>query len=88
MGSDGCAAGRGATPSELVWVLAPVIAIVGAMALFGLRRFGLVGGKASAVDRRPEALIADLVVSHPLKVCFFNAWLIAALSVSAFVDVS
>jgi len=87
MGSDGCAAGRGATPSELVWVLAPVIAIVGAMALFGLRRFGLVGGKAPAVDRRPEALIADLVVSHPLKVCFFNAWLIAALSVSAFVDV-
>ena len=87
MGDDGCAAGRGATPSEIVWVLAPVIAIICAMAFFGARRFGLVGGRPAAADRRPEAFAADLVVSHPLKVIALNVWLITALSVSAFVDV-
>ena len=87
MGDDGCAAGRGATPSEIVWVLAPVIAIICAMAFFGARRFGLIGGRPAAADRRPEAFAADLVVSHPLKVIALNVWLITALSVSAFVDV-
>ena len=80
MGDDGCAAGRGATPSEIVWVLAPVIAIICAMAFFGARRFGLIGGRPAA-DRRPEAFAADLVVSHPLKVIALNVWLITALSV-------
>ena len=87
MGDDGCAAGRGATPSEIVWVLAPVISIICAMAFFGARRFGLIGGRPAAADRRPEAFAADLVVSHPLKVIALNVWLITALSVSAFVDV-
>tara|TARA_B100001778_G_C18204793_1_gene457325 strand:+ start:56 stop:349 length:294 start_codon:yes stop_codon:yes gene_type:complete len=81
MGDDGCAAGRGATPSEIVWVLAPVIAIICAMAFFGARRFGLIGGRPAAADRRPEAFAADLVVSHPLKVIALNVWLITALSV-------
>ena len=80
MGSD-CAAGRGATPSEVVWVLAPVISIICAMAFFGARRFGLIGGRPAAADRRPEAFAADLVVSHPLKVIALNVWLITALSV-------
>ena len=86
MGSD-CAAGRGATPSEVVWVLAPVISIICAMAFFGARRFGLIGGRPAAADRRPEAFAADLVVSHPLKVIALNVWLIIALSIAAFVDV-
>ena len=52
-----------------------------AMAFFGARRFGLIGGRPAAADRRPEAFAADLVVSHPLKVIALNVWLITALSV-------
>ena len=80
MGSD-CAAG-GATPSEVVWVLAPVISIICAMAFFGARRFGLIGGRPAGRARR--AASGRLA---PLKVIALNVWLITALSVSAFVDV-
>ena len=57
MGSD-CAAGRGATPSEVVWVLAPVIAIICAMAFFGARRFGLIGGRPAAAPQAVQKLLA------------------------------